>query len=391
MEFLKISFFGNRVEDYLISMAMFVFSIFFLVIANRLLKRYIRAWVKKTETDLDDLILDRVFSPLTYLILIVGVAVAKSRIMLSPGVSLWVDRILTVVGIVIGFVVLLRFFQGLIEVVTSGYIKRLRQSEASNVEEQVRNAERVKKQIREISKMVLGVLAILTVLSNLGVDLKAIWASLGIGGIALVVAVQEPLRNLVGRIYIYSTGIFDEGHFIVFNEWAGTVKRISTFRTYLEVFSDMTTVSIPNSEFVKGVVKTYYGRTKFMYKWDLDVPYDISPERIRGLIDKLRALITSKPEVNRDMSWIYLERLDSYSKVVRVWFQVHLPSWSESLFYGNQVLHDIQRVFESMDIAFAFPTQTLQVQTLHSVEGRQTENAVPAVVPELDDKPRSGQ
>jgi MscS family membrane protein len=153
----------------------------------------------------------------------------------------------------------------------------------------------------------------------------------------------------------------------------------------------MTTVSIPNSEFVKGVVKTYYGRTKFMYKWDLDVPYDISPERIRGLIDKLRALITSKPEVNRDMSWIYLERLDSYSKVVRVWFQVHLPSWSESLFYGNQVLHDIQRVFESMDIAFAFPTQTLQVQTLHSVEGRQTENAVPAVVPELDDKPRSGQ
>jgi small-conductance mechanosensitive channel len=51
--------------------------------------------------------------------------------------------------------------------------------------------------------------------------------------------------------------IFDEGHFIVFNNWAGTVKRIATFRTYLELFSDMTTVSIPNSDFVKGVVKTY--------------------------------------------------------------------------------------------------------------------------------------
>jgi len=82
----------------------------------------------------------------------------------------------------------------------------------------------------------------------------------------------------------------------------------------------MTTVSIPNSDFVKGVVKTYYGRTKFMYKWDLDVPYDITPQRIQELVVRLRELITNKSEVNQDMCWIYLERLDRYSKVVRVWF-----------------------------------------------------------------------
>jgi len=219
------------------------------------------------------------------------------------------------------------------------------------------------------------------VLSNLGVDLKAIWASLGIGGIALVVAVQEPLRNLVGRIYIYSTGIFDEGHFIVFNNWSGTVKRISTFRTYLELFTDMTTVSIPNSDFVKGDVKTYYGRTKFMYKWDLDVPYDIFPERVKELVKKLRELVFAKPEVKQNMCWIYLQRLDSYSKVVRVWFQVRLPNWAESLFYGNQVLHDIQLLFESLDIPFAFPTQTLQLQTKNAFEGEQRQNGVPAVMP----------
>jgi MscS family membrane protein len=386
MDFLKTDFLGNRVEDYLVALGMFILSISFLIVANRFLKRYVRSWVKKTETDLDDLIVERVFSPLTYFILIIGVALAKSHIVLTPGISLWVDRILAVLGIVIGFVIVMRFIEGLIELLTSGYIKRLRQMEPSDLEEQIRTAERVKKQVREVSKMVLGVLAILTVLSNLGVDLKAIWASLGIGGIALVVAVQEPLRNLVGRIYIYSTGIFDEGHFIVFNEWAGTVKRISTFRTYLEVFSDMTTVSIPNSDFVKGVVKTYYGRTKFMYKWDLDVPYDISPERVKELVEKLRELIFSKRQVNREMCWIYLERLDSYSKVVRVWFQVHLPNWSESLFYGNQVLHEIQILFESMDIDFAFPTQTLQVQTANVFEG---EKQVPVVMPELDDDSHS--
>ena len=118
--------------------------------------------------------------------------------------------------------------------------------------------------------------------------------------------------------------------------------------------------------FVKKAVKTYYGRTTFMYKWDLDVPYEVSPQRIQELIVKLREVILSKSEVNKEMCWIYLRRLDRYSKVVRVWFQVMLPGWSESLFYGNHALHDIQLVFESMSIPFAFPTQTLHFETENS-------------------------
>jgi len=82
-----------------------------------------------------------------------------------------------------------------------------------------------------------------------------------------------------------------------------------------------------------------------------------------------------KPEVNKEMCWIYLERLDRYSKVIRVWFQAGLSSWDESLFYGNQVLHHIQLVFESMGIPFAFPTQTLLVNP---------QDPAPVVLPEPD-------
>jgi MscS family membrane protein len=287
--------------------------------------------------------------------------------------------------LIIFFIILIRLFQGLIEIAADGYVKRLEQQGPPDLEKQTRDVDRIKKQVREIGNMVIALLGVLTIVSNLGIDLKAIWASLGIGGIALVVAVQEPLRNLVGRIYIFSTGIFDEGHFILFNNYAGTVKRIAMFRTYLELFSDMTTVSIPNSDFVKGAVKTYYGRTKFMYKWDLDVPYDIGPQKVQELIIKLRELIFSKPEVNRDMCWIYMERLDRYSKVVRVWFQVKLSNWAASLFYGNQVLHDIQLLFESLNIEFAFPTQTLHLKTENLGEGLGKQEPVPVVLPDLDD------
>jgi len=384
MNFLEINILGNTILDYLISVTILISAIISSTIANRLLRKYIYSWTRKTKTELDDLFVERIFPPLTYLVLVVGLAIAKGHLKLPEKLSFWLDKLLLVFGLAIFFIILIRLLQGVIEIIANGYIKRLERKRPVDLKEQIRTVDRIKKQVREIGNMVIVLLAILTILSNLGVDLKAIWASLGIGGIALVVAVQEPLRNMVGRIYIFSMGIFDEGHFIIFSGRAGTVKRIAMFRTYLELFTDMTTVSIPNADFVKGVVKTYYGRTKFMYKWDLDVPYDIPPQRIQELIVRLRELILSKPEVNRDMCWIYLERLDRYSKVVRTWFQVNLPSWAESLFYGNQVLHDIQLLFESMEIPFAFPTQTLNLKAESPFGGGENQNSVPTVLPEVD-------
>ncbi|MDY6990255.1 MAG: mechanosensitive ion channel [Thermodesulfobacteriota bacterium] len=377
MAFFEIHVFGNTVYDYVVSVVIFIAAILFCTVANRFLKKVAHSWAEKTSTDVDDLIVERIFTPITFLILVAGIAMAKGHLAVADSVALWMDKVLLVLGLAIFFFVLIRVFQGLTETVANGYVKRLKERGTTGVEEQINTVSRIRKQVTEIGNMVLGVLAVLTILSNLGLDLKAIWASLGIGGIALVVAVQEPLRNLVGRVYIFSTGIFDEGHFIVFGDAAGTVKRISAFRTYLELFTDMTTVSIPNADFVKGVVKTYYGRTKFMYKWDLDVPYDVAPEKIQELVVKLRELVMGKPEVNKEMCWIYLERLDRYSKVVRVWFQAGLPGWDESLFYGNEVLHDIQRVFESMGIPFAFPTQTLLVNP---------QDPAPIVLPEPDNQ-----
>ena len=386
MEFLKVQILGNTMQDYLVSLGIFILTILGAMVANRFLKEQVRNWAKKSATELDDLIVTRIFTPMTYFIIIIGITFAKNYLKLADQVSFWTDKILLILGLMVFFFILIRFFQGLVEIVANGYIKRVEENRPDELEEQKRTVERIKKQVREISNMIFTLIAILTILSNVGVNLKAIWASLGIGGIALVVAVKEPLSNMVGRIYIFSTGIFDEGHFIVFNNWAGTVKRIAMFRTYLELFSDMTTVSIPNADFVKGVVKSYYGRKKFMYKWDLDVPYDVSPQRIQELIKKLRELLHGKPEVNRDMCWIYLERLDRYSKVVRVWIQVRLSDWSASLFYGNQLLHDIQLLFESVGIEFAFPTQTLNMKTETAFRGKDSQDPLPVFLPELDEE-----
>lgn len=382
-ELLEYRFLANTVYDYLVFLLIVAATLVIASVTNRYLKRKLQEWSEKTNTGLDDFIVNRIFPPIVYMIIIAGLSFALDRLKIDASVSLWLDKILLSAGLAVFFLLLVRFVKGLIQGGADTYAARLRLLDPApeDLDEQLRTVERVKKQVSEIAGMVLAILAILTILSNLGVNLRAIWASLGIGGIALVVAVKDPLTNLVGRMYIYSTGIFDVGHFIVFGQWAGTVKRISIFRTYMELFSDMTTVSIPNADFIKGAVQNYYGRTRFMYKWDLRVPYELPAEDVKKLVIKLRELIHGKPEVNRDSCWIYLERLDRDAKVIRVWFQVMLASWAESLFYGNNVLQDIQLLFESLDIEFALPAQALMI---HAAEPeRMGENReVPTALPE---------
>jgi MscS family membrane protein len=381
---LNIACYGNTIREYLVSLIIIAATILAALLVNRYLRNKLLAWAQKTNTKLDDFFLHRIFPPIVYLIVVIGLAVAKGHLAIAPHIDMWLNKILFAVGLAVFFMLIIRLVRGAVEIATEAYLFKLEQVGVEDLAEQRKTAERIKKQVTEVLNMILVILAILTILSNLGVDLKAIWASLGIGGIAIVVAVKDPLSNLVGRMYIYSTGIFDEGHFIVFNGLGGTVKRISVFRTYLELFADMTTVSIPNADFVKGIVQNYYGRTKFMYKWDLDVPYDVPAQTIQDLIKRLRELVVSKPEVNPDYTWVYMERLDAYSKVVRVWFQAALPDWASSLFYGNGMLHEFQLLFEEMNLSFAFPTQTLELKTLNPEDG--TTGTVPVALPEPNGK-----
>ena len=361
MDWLNSRVLGNAAVDYAVALGVVVAALAGGRILRYVVDRYVARWAERSETQVDDLLVRRVLGPASRYVPLAGLWVAKTQLTVPEPWSEWIDRGLTVAGLVIFFSIAVRFVQGVVEVTAGAYLRRIEAAAPRDLEERQRAVERIKKQVREIANMVLWILGLLTILSNLGVDLKAIWASLGIGGIALVVAVKEPLANLVGRLYIFGTGIFDEGHFIAFDQWAGTVKKIGLFRTYLQLFSDMTTVSIPNADFVKGSVKNYFGRTRFMYKWDLDVPYDTSPQKLQELVERLRELVLGRPEVNPDMCWIYLERLDRYSKVIRVWFQAALPDWAVSLRYGDGVLHEIQELFGREGVAFAFPTQNVNL------------------------------
>lgn len=363
MEFWDQVVFGNPVSAYALFAATVLGTFAAARVARVVVNHYLAKWAEKTETKWDDVIINAVLGPATWLIAIGGAVVAKEGIEFTERAELWTNRILTVAAVTVLFLILYRLFRGGSELAVEEYLKRT--TKAMTEEEkaaEAKTAARITRQINEVAGMVIILLAVLTALSNMGVDLKAIWASLGIGGIAVALAVKEPLSNFVGRIVIYSTGLFDEGHVIQIDNWQGTVLSIGAFRTSIELLSDMSTVTIPNVEFMRKPVKTNYGRKKFIFKWDLDVPYDVDADRLEALVGELRKMILSKPETLQDFAFVYVDRLDKYSKVVRVWFQARAPDWPASAQFGTMVLGEIQRLFARMGVEFAYPTYTFSAK-----------------------------
>ncbi len=347
---------GESWERLLLAIGIFFLVVIVGLVVYSLLGKSVGRLVKKTSSSVDDLIFERVRQPIIPIFIVIGIFMGKNILDLPPNINQLIEKILIAVLLFLLFQMLILFLRHL----TDYWIGRA-SSRTDMSQEKCDEVQRLGNQVKELVFPVVGVIGALTILSNLGLDLKVIWTSLGVGGIAVALAVKEPLSNFVGRLYIYATGIFDEGHFITFGGWSGTVKRIGYFRTYLELFADMTTVSIPNTKFMTGEVKNYYGRRQFIYKWDLDIPYDTDRQQVQKLIEELKTFVFARPEVVRESCWIYLDRLDSYSKVVRVWFKVTLPDWAASLNYGNDILYEIQGIFTRLGVAFAFPTQVVSL------------------------------
>lgn len=361
--FLDWEFLGNPLSAYLL----FVLTIAGTSLAARIVRfivlHQLAKWAEKTETKWDDVIISAVSGPSIWLVAVGGAFVGKEFLLLTDRAEIWVNRALMVAAVSVFFVAFYRLFRGGSEIVAEEYLNRT--TKGMTEEERAAEAKtvaRIRRQINEVAGMVVILLGLLTALSNMGVDLKAIWASLGVGGIALALAVKDPLANVMGRMYIYSTGLFDVGHPIQIDSWNGTVTRIGVFRTSLELSNDMSTVSIPNAEFISKPLKNFFGRKKFVFKWDLDVPYEVSADALETLVERLRALVLAKPEALPETVFVYVERFDKSAKVVRVWFQVRLQDFPASTLYGTRVLGEVQRLFSEMGIGFAYPKYVVHIE-----------------------------
>jgi len=237
--------------------------------------------------------------------------------------------------------------------------------------------------ILRIMKVFFILLVILFLFTQLGIDIKAIAASLGVGGIAIALASKDTLANFFGSLNIMSDNSFSQGDWIVANDAEGTVVDIRMRTTRIRTF-DNAMITIPNSELANTHIKNYTKRRiGRRIKMTLNITYESSIEDIYNLKKDIYNMLLNHPGIASEKTikerrtrkfeaikredlhgvkrnlMVYIDQYGASSIDILVYCFTRSPAWEDWLLVKEDVIIKIHKLVEKNHCEFAYPTQTL--------------------------------
>ena len=212
--------------------------------------------------------------------------------------------------------------------------------------------------------------AVVASLFLFGIDPTPALAGLGVGGIAVALAAQKTLENVIAGASI----IFDQavrvGDFLKMGEVQGTVDHIGLRSTRIRTL-DRTVVSVPNGQIANVSLETVSARDKFWFHHVVGLVYETTSQQLHQVVDGIRQLVTEHPLAEIPSVRVRFIRLGAFSLDVDVVVYLQARDWNHFLELQEQLLFAITEIISRAGTSIAFPSQTTYVANA-SVESIQT-------------------
>jgi MscS family membrane protein len=216
---------------------------------------------------------------------------------------------------------------------------------------------------RRLLQIFVLLLAILIGLRSLGYDITAALAGLGIGGIAIALAAQRTLENLLGGFSLLSDQSIRVGDTCLFNGTPATVEEIglraTKFRTLIR-----TALYIPNGQLANQNIENLGYRDKILFRHSFGVLYGTKAEDIERIRDQVWEMLKAHPKIDPDANRIRFNGFGDSSLNFEVFAYFLTSDWNEFLGIQEDVLLKIMNIVEANNTGFAFPTRTLHLETV---------------------------
>jgi MscS family membrane protein len=213
-----------------------------------------------------------------------------------------------------------------------------------------------------ICARLLGILAGVGLLAagadRIGVPLYGVVAGLGVGGLAIALAAQPTVENLIGGLSLFADKPIRVGDFCRYGSDIGTVEGIGMRSTRIRGL-DRTLTTIPNAALSKMPVENFARRDRLLIKTTISVRYETSPEQLRFLLVKLRELLLGHPRIHPEPARARFVEFGASSLNLEVLAYATTRDWEEFLGIREDLFLRIMDIVKQSGTAFAFPSQTL--------------------------------
>jgi MscS family membrane protein len=201
---------------------------------------------------------------------------------------------------------------------------------------------------------------LIAILRHFDIDPTPALAGLGVGGIAVALAAQKTLENVIAGASL----IFDQavrvGDSLKMGDVIGTVDHIGLRSTRIRTL-DRTIVSIPNSQIANASLESLSERDKYWFHPIVGLRYETTPQQVHAVVDGIRRLLDQHRSVDTESVRVRFFRLGSSSLDVEVFAYVFARDWNHFLEIQEQLLFSVTETVEKSGTAIAFPSQTMYV------------------------------
>lgn len=201
----------------------------------------------------------------------------------------------------------------------------------------------------------------LVLLSNLGMDVTALVAGLGVGGIAIGLAAQSIFADLFASLSIILDRPFMRGDFIVFGEHMGTIERIGIKSTRIRSLSGEQIV-VSNANLLQSTIRNYQLLYERRIEFKLNVSYRTPVDKLARIPQILRDVVTARAKTRFNRG--HMKALGDSALVFEVVYFVLDPDYNVYMDVHQEINLEIMRAFEANDIDFAFPQPSVIVQQM---------------------------
>nr|MBI1228931.1 mechanosensitive ion channel [Cytophagales bacterium] len=259
------------------------------------------------------------------------------------------------------FIVTVIFYK-LVDILSS-YLLRMAEKTASTLDDQL--VPLVRKTLKTFV-IVIGSLFVLK--DGLQVDIVPFLTGLSIGGLAFALAAQDTIKNFFGSVMIFIDKPFQVGDWITSGEVDGTVEEVGFRSTRVRTFRN-SLMYIPNGKIADATIDNHGLRRYRRFYSTITITYDTPPELIEVFLKGLTQLVVNHPKTRKDYYNIYLNNLSAYSIDVMFYVFFEVPTWPEELKAREDLILGIIRLANTLGVRFAFPTQTLHMETFPEKKG----------------------
>jgi small-conductance mechanosensitive channel len=348
MEILENGILENPVQSWLVALGLSLGVFLLLLFFKRIIRRNLEKLVRKSSFEWDDYLIPILSQTRWFSILAVGLLAGSLALDLPVDINNWFTRIVQII-----FALQLGFWgTGLISL----YIER---GVASRIEEDQGDDATTLDALGLIIKIALWAILALIILDNLNVEISSLVASLGIGGIAVALAVQNILGDLFASLSISLDKPFVIGDFVVVDDFEGDVEDIGLKSTRIRSLSGEEVI-FSNMDLLNSRIRNYKRLEKRRISFTVGVVYGIPVEKLKKIPEMIEKIIS--PLENAEFDRAHFKNLGDFSLDFVVVYYVLVPDYASYLDIQQTINLEIYQQFEKEGIEFAYPTQKVMLE-----------------------------